>query len=178
MRMQKLAAVLIIILLIAPSVGAEPESVKFTPDCEFTVTFPGKISTKANRGSANSRQPWLHIRDIEFLAKHYEISAICRPIDPRGREFELLMFYRNMEKEARRLQIAKPQTAVKQDPRRQMVLGEWQGYTRDFAKKPVTVNGRYILGRHSKLMMLVATPGKHPQPSALITGFFKSVRRK
>lgn len=176
--MQKLAAVLILVLLIAQPAAAEPEIAKFTPDCEFTVTFPGKISTKTNRGSANSRQPWLHVRDIEFLAKHYEISAICQPIDPRGREFELLMFYRNMEKEARWVQVAKPQTAVKQDPRRQMVLGEWQGYTRDFAKKPVTVNGRYILGRHSKLLMLVATPGKHPEPSPLVTGFLKSARRK
>lgn len=176
--MQKLAAMLIMTLLIAPPAGAEPEFVKFTQDCEFTVTFPGKISMKANKGSAKSRQPWLHVRDIEFLSKHHEISAICRPIDPRGREFELLMFYRNMEKEARRVQIAKPQTAVKQDPRRQMVLGEWRGYTRDFAKKPVTVNGRYILGRHSKLLMLVATPGKHPEPSALVTGFLKSARRK
>jgi len=176
--MQKLATVLILSLLIAAPAAAEPEIVKFTPDCEFTVTFPGKISTKTNRGLANSRQPWLHVRDIEFLSKHYEISAICRPIDPRGREFELLMFYRTMEKEARRLQITKPQTAVKQDPRRQMVLGEWKGYTQDFAKKPVTVNGRYILGRHSKLFLMVATPGNHQQPSALVTGFLKSARRK
>lgn len=176
--MQKLAAVLILSLLIATPAAAEPEFVKFTPDCEFTVTFPGKISIKTNKGSTKSHRPWLHVRDIDFLSEHYEISAICRPIDPRGREFELLMFYRNMEKEARRLQIAKPQTAVKQDTRHQMVLGEWRGFTRDFAKKPVTVDGRYILGRHSKLLMMVATPGKHPQPSALITGFFKSVRRK
>jgi len=176
--MRKLAAVLILILLAARPATAEPEIVNFTSDCEFTVTFPGKISTKTNRGSAKSHQPWLHVRDIEFLTDHYEISAICRPIDPRGREFELLMFYRNMEKEARRLQIARPKTAVKQDPRRGMVLGEWRGYTRDFAKKAVTVNGRYILGRHSKLLMMVATPGTHPQPSPLITGFFKSVRRK
>jgi len=176
--MQKSAAVLILILLIAQPAAAEPEIVKFTPDCEFTVTFPGKISIKQNKSSAQNPQVWQHVRDIEFLAKHYEISAICRPIDPRGREFELLMFYRNMEKEARRVQIANPQTAVKHDPRRQMVLGEWQGYTRDFAKKPVTVNGRYILGRHSKLLMLVATPGKHPKTSALVTGFLKSARRK
>jgi len=176
--MQKLAAVLILILLVAQPAAAEPETVKFTQDCEFTVTFPGKISAKTNKGSANSRQPWLHVRDIDFLSKHYEISAICRPIDPRGREFELLMFYRNMEKEARRVRIDKPQTAVKQDPRRGVVLGEWRGYTRDFAKKPVTVNGRYILGRHSKLLLLVATPGKHPKPSDLVTGFLRSARRK
>lgn len=176
--MQKLVAVMILILLIAPPVAAEPEIVKFTPDCEFTVIFPGKISTKTTKSATHNQQVWQHVRDIEFLAKHYEISAICRPIDPRGREFELLMFYRNMEKEARRLQINKPQTAVKQDPRRQMVLGEWRGYTRDFAKKPVTVNGRYILGRHSKLLMMVATPGKHSEPSQLISGFLRSVRRK
>jgi len=168
----------ILLLMLAPAVNAETEIVHFTPDCEFTVTFPGKISTKTNRSATQNRQVWQQVRDIEFLSKHYEISAICRPIDPRGREFELLMFYRNMEKEARRVQIAKPQTAVKQDPRRQMVLGEWRGYTRDFAKKPVTVNGRYILGRHSKLLMLVATPGKHPEPSALVTGFLKSARHK
>jgi|GEM_PF-843145 len=175
----KMPLVLSILLLIpAPAVFAEAELARFTPDCEFTVTFPGKISTKTNRSAKQNRQVWQEVRDIEFLSKHYEISASCRPIDPRGREFELLMFYRNMEKEARRVQIAKPQTTVKQDPRRQMVVGEWRGYTRDFAKKPVTVNGRYILGRHSKLLMLVATPGKHPEPSALVTGFLKSARGK
>ena len=176
--MQKLAVVLILILLIAQPAAAESEIVNFTPDCEFTVTFPGKISTKRNKSSTQNPQVWQHVRDIEFLSKHYEISAICRPIDPRGREFELLMFYRNMEKEAHRVQITKPRTTVKQDKRNHLVLGEWRGYTRDFAKKPVTVNGRYILGRHSKLLMLVATPGKHPQPSALVTGFLKSARRK
>ncbi|MCP3953614.1 MAG: hypothetical protein GY697_15565, partial [Desulfobacterales bacterium] len=161
-----------------PSAMAEPETVRFTPDCEFTVTFPGKISTKTNKGAGKSDRQWLHVRDIEFLAKHYEISAICRPIDPRGREYELLMFYRNMEKEARRVQIAKPQTAVKQDRKHSIVLGEWKGDTRDYAKKPVTVEGRYVLGRQSKLLLMVATPGAHPEPSALVADFFKSVRIK
>jgi hypothetical protein len=176
--MKTVAALLAVLLITISTVHAETEVVQFTPDCEFTVTFPGKISTKVNRSSNQSHQVWQHVRDIEFLARHYEISAICRPIDPRGREFELLMFYRNIEKEARRVQIEKPHTAVKQDLKRRMVLGEWKGYTRDYAKKPVTVNGRYILGQRSKLLMLVATPGTHPKPSALVTGFFKSVRKK
>jgi hypothetical protein len=157
---------------------AEQELVRFTPDCEFTVTFPGKISTKTNGGTAKSPQEWQHVRDIDFLAKHYEISAICRPLDPRGREFELLNFYRDMEKEARRVQIAKPQTAARQDRKHRIVTGEWKGYTRDFAKKPVTVEGRYVLGRQSKLFLLVATPGTHREPSPLVSDFFKSVRRK
>ena len=176
--MQTLAALLLLTLITATPVMAESERVRFTPDCEFVVTFPGKISVKSNRGTGKSSGPWLHVRDIEFLSRHHEISAICRPLDPRGREFELLMFYRNMEKEARRVQIAKPKTAVRQDRKNGIVLGKWQGTTRDSAKKPVTVEGRYLLGRHSKLLMMVATPGTHPEPSALVTGFFKSVRKK
>lgn len=176
--MRKLAVILLLALMVVPIAAAEPESVHFTPDCEFTVTFPGKISTQSNKGTGKSPSEWLHVRDIDYLAKHYEISAICRPLDPRGREYELLMFFRNMEKEARRLQIAKPQTEVKQDMKHRIVLGEWKGHTLDFAKKPVTVEGRYVLGRQSKLLLMVATPGTHPEPSALVTDFFKSVRRK
>lgn len=176
--MRKLIVVLLLSLIAVPIASAEPELVRFTPDCEFTVTFPGKISTKSTQGPGKPAQEWQHVRDIEFLAKHYEISAICRPLDPRGREYELLMFYRNMEKEARRVQIAKPQTAAKQDMKHRIVLGEWKGYTQDFSKKPVTVEGRYIMGRQSKLLLMVATPGTHPEPSALIADFFKSVRRK
>ena len=88
------------------------------------------------------------------------------------------MFYKNMEKEARRVQIAKPHTAARQDMKHRIVLGEWKGYTRDYAQKPVTVEGRYVLGRQSKLLLLVATPGNHSEPSALIADFFKSIRRK
>ncbi len=176
--MQKIAVMLLFTLIAVPAAMAEPEMVRFTPDCEFTVTFPGKISTKSNKGTGKSAQEWLHVRDIEFLAKHYEISAICRPLDPRGREYELLMFYRNMEKEARRVQVVKPQTAARQDRKHHIVIGDWSGYTRDYAKKPVTVEGRYILGRQSKLLLMVATPGTHPDPSPLVTDFLKSVRRK
>ena len=176
--MQKLAALLLLTLIAAAPALAEPETVRFTPDCEFTVTFPGKISTKLSHGTGKSPQPWMHVRDIEFLARHHEISAICRPLSPRGREFELLMFYRKMEKEARRVQIAKPKTVVKQDRKNGIVIGEWKGYTRDYAQKPVTVEGRYLLGRRSKLLMMVATPGTHPEPAAVVNGFFKSVRKK
>ncbi len=176
--MQKIAVMLLLTLIAVPAAMAEQETVRFTPDCEFTVTFPGKISTQSNKGTGKFAREWRHVRDIEFLAKHYEISAICRPLDPRGREYELLMFYRNMEKEARRVQITKPQTTARQDMKHRIVLGEWKGYTRDFAKKPVTVAGRYVLGRQSKLLLMVATPGTHPEPSARITDFFKSVRRK
>ncbi len=176
--MRKLVVIIVLTLMAVPIASAEPELVRFTPDCEFTATFPGKISTKSNKGPGKSSQGWQHVRDIEFLSKHYEISAICKSLDPRGREYELLMFYRNMEKEARRVQIAKPKTAARQDMKHRIVIGEWQGYTRDFAKKPVTVAGRYVLGRQSKLLLMVATPGTHPEPSALITDFFKSVRRK
>jgi hypothetical protein len=176
--MRTLVVMLLLPLIAVPIASAEPELVRFTPDCEFTVTFPGKISTKSNKGSGKPSPEWQHVRDIQFLAKHYEISAICQPLDPRGREYELLMFYRNMEKEARRVQIAKPQTAARQDVKHRIVRGEWKGYTRDFAKKPVTVEGRYVLGRQSKLQLMVATPGTHPEPSALVADFFKSVRRK
>jgi len=176
--MRMLAAMLLLTLVAVPAALAEPEVVRFTPDCEFTVTFPGKISTKLARSTGKYPQEYMHVRDIEFLAKHHEISAICRPLDPRGREFELLMFYRNMEKEARRVQIAKPQTKVKQDKRNRIVLGEWQGYTRDNAKKPVTVEGRYLLGRQSKLLLMVATPGTQPETPSRVTDFFKSIRRK
>ncbi len=176
--MKNLAVVVLLVLSVVPRVFAEQELARFTPDCEFTVTFPGKISTKLSGGTATSPLQWMHIRDIDHLDKHYEISAICRPLDPRGREFELLNFYRDMEKEARRVQISEPQTAARQDTKHHIVLGEWKGYTRDFAKKPVTVEGRYILGRQSKLLLMVATPGTHPEPSFLITNFFKSVRRK
>ena len=176
--MRKLVVMLLFTLIAVPIASADPELVRFTPDCEFTITFPGKISTKSNKGPGKPSQGWQHVRDIEFLAKHYEISAICQPLDPRGREYELLMFYRNMEKEARRVQIDKPQTAARQDMKHRIVLGEWKGYTRDFAKKPVTVEGRYVLGRQSKLLLIVATPGTHPEPSALAANFFKSVRRK
>lgn len=176
--MRKLAAMLLLTLVAVPAALAEPEVVRFTPDCEFAVTFPGKISTKLDRSTGKYPQAWMHVRDIEFLAKHHEISAICRPIDPRGREFELLMFYRNMEKEARRVQIARPQVAVKQDKKHHIVLGEWSGRTRDNAQKPVTVEGRYVLGRRSKLLMMVATPGINPESGTRVTGFFKSLRRK
>ena len=176
--MRKLSVMLLLTLIAVPAALAEPEVVRFTPGCEFTVTFPGKISVKSNQGPGKNSRDWQHVRDIEFLSKHYEISAICQPLDPRGREYELLMFYRNMEKEARRVQIAKPHTAARQDMKNRIVLGEWQGYTRDYAKKPVTVEGRYVLGRRSKLLLLVATPGTHPKPSARIADFFKSVRKK
>ena len=176
--MGKLAVMLLLSLIAVPAALAEPEHVRFTPDCEFTVTFPGKISTKSNKDTGKPLQEWLHVRDIEFLAKHYEISAICKPLDPRGREYELLMFYRNMEKAARRVQITKPHTTARQNMKHRTVLGEWKGYTRDFAKKPVTVEGRYVLGRQSKLLLMVATPGTHPEPSALAVDFFKSIRRK
>ncbi len=176
--MQRLLFTLMLTLLAAPAAFAEPETVKFTQDCEFIVTFPGKISTKLQRGTSNSPQAWMHVRDIDNLGKHYEISAKCQPLDPRGREFELLTFYRNMEKEARRVQIEKPHTGFKQDIKHGIVVGNWKGYTKDYAKNPVTVEGRYILGRQSRLLLMVATPGNHPEPSALVTGFFRSVRRK
>ena len=170
--------VLILSLITAPMVSAEPEIVRFTQECGFTVTFPGKISTKLKKGTAKSPQEWMHVRDIEYLGKYHEISAICKPLDPRGREFELLTFYKNMEKEARRVRIAKPLTSFKQDQKHGIVLGQWKGYTKDYKKKPVTVEGRYILGRRSKLLLMVATPGRHTEPSPMITDFFNSVRRK
>ena len=176
--MHKLAVIVLLPLLIVPVAMAETEFVRFTPDCEFAVTFPGKISVKMNKNNSDSPHGWQHVRDIDFLSQHHEISAICRPLDLRGREYELLMFYRNMEKEARRVQAANPKIRVRQDRKNGIVLGEWKGYTRDYAKKPVTVEGRYFLGRHSKLLMLVATPGTHPEPSSLVNGFFKSVRKK
>jgi len=176
--MHKLAMMLLLALIVVPIASAETELVRFTPGCEFTVTFPGKISIKSKNDPGKTSQDWQHVRDIEFLSKHYEISAICQPLDPRGREYELLMFYRNMEKEARRVQITKPHTDARQDMKHRMVMGEWKGYTRDYAKKPVTVEGRHVLGRQSKLLLMVATPGTHPEPSALIADFFKSIRRK
>ena len=112
--MHKLATMLLFLLFFVPAAIAETESVRFTPDCEFAVTFPGKISVKMNKSDPHSPHGWQHVRDIDFLSRHYEISAICRPLDPRGREFELLMFYKSMEKEARRVQIAKPRTGVRQ----------------------------------------------------------------
>jgi hypothetical protein len=175
----KIVLIFLMAFLALPGLAlAETELVRFTPDCEFTVTFPGKISVKMNKNNSDSPHGWQHVRDIDFLSQHHEISAICRPLDLRGREYELLMFYRNMEKEARRVQAAKPKIRVRQDRRNGIVLGEWKGYTRDYAKKPVTVEGRYFLGSHSKLLMLVATPGTHPEPAALVKGFFKSVRKK
>jgi len=170
--------ILILSLIAAPMVSAEPEIARFTKGCGFTVTFPGKISTKLKKSTAKSPGEWMHVRDIDNLGKHHEISAICKPLDPRGREFELLTFYKNMEKEARRVQIEKPQTTFKQDQRHGIVMGEWKGYTKDYAQKPVTVEGRYILGRRSKLLLMVATPGIHAKPSSLVADFFKSVRRK
>ncbi len=176
--MKKLAVMLIFTLIAAPVAFAEPETVRFTQNCEFTVTFPGKISTSLKKGTAKSPPEWMHVRDIDNLGKHHEISAKCQPLDPRGREFELLTFYKSMEKEARWVRIENPHTDVKQDGKHGIVLGNWSGYTKDYAKKPVTVEGRYILGRQSKLLLLVATPGTHPQPSVLVTDFFKSVRIK
>jgi hypothetical protein len=175
---KKLAVMLMFTLIAVPAVFAQPEIVRFTENCELTVTFPGKVSTRLKKGTAKSPQEWMHVRDIDNLGKHYEISAECRPIDPRGREFELLTFYKNMEKEARRVQIENPHTGLKQDKKHGIILGEWKGYTNDYAKKPVTVEGRYILGRQSKLLLMVATPGTHPKPSAMIADFLKSVRRK
>ena len=176
--MKKLAVMLMFTLVAVPAAFAGPEIVRFTKECEFTVTFPGKISTMLKKGTAKSPQEWMHVRDIDNLGKHYEISAKCRPIDQRGREFELLTFYKSMEKEARWVQIENPHTGLKQDKKHGIILGEWKGYTKDYAKKPVTVEGRYILGRQSKLLLMVATPGTHPKPSAMVADFFKSVRRK
>ncbi len=176
--MKKLVITLMLTLVAVPFAFAEPEIVRFTQGCEFTVTFPGKISTKLKKSTAKSPREWMHVRDIDNLGKHHEISAICKPLDPRGREFELITFYKSMEQEARRVRIENPHTAFKQDIKHGIVLGEWKGYTKDYAQKPVTVAGRYILGRRSKLLLLVATPGTHPEPSALIADFFKSVRRK
>ena len=176
--MKKLVLILIVSLLTVPVAAAEPEIVRFTPECEFTVTFPGKISTRIQRSNSQPGREWMHVRDIEYLGKHYEITAICKPTDSRNREFELLMLHKNMEKEARRVQIEKPHTAFRQDKKHGIVLGEWKGFTHDKDQKAVSVEGRYILGRQSKLLMLVATPGSHPKPATRIADFFNSVRRK
>lgn len=74
--LKKLAVMLMFTLIAVPAAFAQTEIVRFTENCEFTVTFPGKISTRLKKGTTKSPQEWMHARDIDNLGKHYEISAM------------------------------------------------------------------------------------------------------